>query len=159
MTCSCRTKLERVDRYIKVLARLEFRKGVDGVQTNDEKQTMSSSFNHSPTRNADGLTAVSQRPNVDPFSEYSSLFPKFSRSYKPCQCCLLVRRCLSRFVPLNTTLTDSCQFAESVSFRAPARVLREPLLGWSQLMRRGSLKPPTSIPGYEQDTELHRAWQ
>jgi hypothetical protein len=40
-----------------------------GLQTNDEKQTMSSSFGTNPTRTADGLTAVSQRPNVDPFSE------------------------------------------------------------------------------------------
>jgi hypothetical protein len=74
MTRSCRTKFERGNRYIKVLVRLEFGKASMGLQTNDGKQTMSSSFDHSPTRTADGLTAVSQRPNVDPSSEYTSRF-------------------------------------------------------------------------------------
>lgn len=91
------------DRYIKVLAQLEFGKASRGFKRMTKSKQCLQAPTTAPRETADGLTAVSQRPSVDPFSEYPSLFPKFSRSYKPCQCCLLVRGCLSRFIPLSTT--------------------------------------------------------
>lgn len=144
---------------------VEVRKGVDGgfKRVTKSKQCLEASTT-TPPRTADGLTAVSQRPNVDPSSENSLLSsPKFSRSHKPCQFCLLARQGLEisgRPTQHNAHRFHSVCRTGFVSCRATARVHREQLVGWSQLMRRGNLKPPTSIPGYVQDTELHpkRQW-
>jgi hypothetical protein len=139
MTRQCRTIFERSGRYIKFLAWLKFGKASMGgfKRVTKSKQCLEASTT-TPPRTADGLTAVSQRPNVDPSSEYSLLSsPKFSRSYKPCQFCLLARQCLEisgRPTQHNAHRFHSVCRTGFVSCRATARVHREQLVGWSQLV-------------------------